>query len=264
MTVRTPWARRGCANSLRGGRSLGVEIRVKLIMLKLFEKYVLSDADHLYADANQLLVATGVLPELKVVLSAAWWAWRASISVQSACRRRINRSMKTASTPLPNCGNLLAAAGQRPPWKPAPSSSPSPPATCCACCPICSNMPEPGVEDDFDLRNQLKQLLTRVKRQERQIQNRGSVRRRRDQSGCAVVRIYLHDHAVPHAFKALIARLQIPMLKLAVLDKSLFSRASHPRGGCSTKSAAPLVGARVRITRVTACTCASSRWCSVC
>ncbi|MGA9701738.1 DUF1631 family protein, partial [Pseudomonas sp.] len=51
-----------CDFFLRAGRSLGVEIRVKLIMLKLFEKYVLSDADQLYGEANQLLIATGVLP----------------------------------------------------------------------------------------------------------------------------------------------------------------------------------------------------------
>ena len=58
-----------CEFFLRAGRSLGVEIRVKLIMLKLFEKYVLSDADQLYGGANQLLVATGVLPGLKAVPS---------------------------------------------------------------------------------------------------------------------------------------------------------------------------------------------------
>lgn len=46
-----------------------MEIRVKLVMLKLFEKYVLSDADLLYGEANQLLIATGVLPELKAVPS---------------------------------------------------------------------------------------------------------------------------------------------------------------------------------------------------
>ncbi len=54
-----------CEYFLEAGRNLGVEIKVKLIILKLFEKYVLSDADQLFAEANQLLIATGVLPELK-------------------------------------------------------------------------------------------------------------------------------------------------------------------------------------------------------
>lgn len=36
------------------------------------------------------------------------------------------------------------------------------------------------------------------------------------------------DEAIPAAMKALIGRLQIPMLKVAVLDKSFFSKKSHP------------------------------------
>ncbi|MEG3012810.1 MAG: DUF1631 family protein, partial [Pseudomonas sp.] len=36
------------------------------------------------------------------------------------------------------------------------------------------------------------------------------------------------DRTLPDSLKALIARLQIPMLKVAVLDKSFFSRGSHP------------------------------------
>ncbi len=38
----------------------------------------------------------------------------------------------------------------------------------------------------------------------------------------------LDDPAIPAAMKALIGRLQIPMLKVALLDKALFSKKSHP------------------------------------
>jgi hypothetical protein len=54
-----------CEFFLQAGRNLGVEIKVKLILLKLFERYVLADTEQLYAEANQLLLATGVLPALK-------------------------------------------------------------------------------------------------------------------------------------------------------------------------------------------------------
>ncbi len=56
-----------CEAFLEACRGLGVEIKVKLIILKLFEKYVLADAEHLYAEANQTLIALNVLPELKSV-----------------------------------------------------------------------------------------------------------------------------------------------------------------------------------------------------
>ena len=54
-----------CKCFLAAGRHLGVDIKVKLIILKLFDRYVLSGTGQLYAQANQLLIATGVLPGLK-------------------------------------------------------------------------------------------------------------------------------------------------------------------------------------------------------
>jgi len=38
----------------------------------------------------------------------------------------------------------------------------------------------------------------------------------------------LEDRAIPDAMKALLGRLQIPMLKVALIDRNLFSRKSHP------------------------------------
>ena len=52
----------------------------------------------------------------------------------------------------------------------------------------------------------------------------------------------LNDPTVPDAFKALIARLQIPMLKVAVLDKSLFSHAGHPARRLLNEIAAMALG----------------------
>ena len=49
-----------CRYFLEAGRNLGVGLRVKLVLLKLFERYVLRDADVIYGEANQLLAAAGV------------------------------------------------------------------------------------------------------------------------------------------------------------------------------------------------------------
>ena len=53
-----------CEYFLQAERDQGIDLKVKLIMLQLFDKYLLSHTSRLYADANQLLMATGVLPEL--------------------------------------------------------------------------------------------------------------------------------------------------------------------------------------------------------
>ncbi len=52
----------------------------------------------------------------------------------------------------------------------------------------------------------------------------------------------LDDPAIPDAMKALIGRLQIPMLKVALLDKALFSKKTHPARKLLDGLAAAAVG----------------------
>lgn len=221
-----------CECFLRAGRSLGVEIRVKLIMLKLFEKYVLSDADQLYGEANQLLVATGVLPQLKAVPSRRPGG-RAERERQHEDRQPM------ADSPLDENGQqafaalqalLVVVRGRVAPTLEA-SAEPQPIASrdlLRLLSHLQQYVPEPEVEDDFDLRNHLEQLLTRVSVKS----GKSRVVEDADEDVINLVALLfefiLKDTAVPDAFKALIARLQVPLLKVAVQDKSLFSRASHP------------------------------------
>jgi len=217
-----------CEFFLRAGRSLGVEIRVKLIMLKLFEKYVLSDADQLYGEANQLLVATGVLPELKSVPSRRLEARESRELAREEALPPVDENGQQAFAALQQL--LTAVRGSVAPTLEA-SAEPLPIATrdlLRLLSHLQQYVPEPEVEDDFDLRNQLEQLLTRVSVKS----GKSRVVEEADEDVINLVALLfefiLNDRAVPDAFKALIGRLQIPMLKVAVLDKSLFSRASHP------------------------------------
>ena len=221
-----------CDFFLQAGRSLGVEIRVKLIMLKLFEKYVLSDADQLYGEANQLLVATGVLPELKAVPSRRPGG-------RAAREQQHQSGQPVADAPLDESGQqafialqqlLVAVRGSVAPTLEA-SAEPQPIATrdlLRLLSHLQQYVPEPEAEDDFDLRSQLEQLLTRVSVKS----GKSRVVEEADEDVINLVALLfefiLNDRSVPDAFKGLIARLQIPMLKVAVLDKRLFSRAGHP------------------------------------
>ncbi|NWD84749.1 DUF1631 domain-containing protein [Pseudomonas reactans] len=217
-----------CEFFLRAGRSLGVEIRVKLIMLKLFEKYVLSDADQLYGEANQLLVATGVLPELKAVPSRRLEARAVRELAREETLPPVDENGQEAFAALQPL--LTAVRGSVAPTLEA-SAEPLPIATrdlLRLLSHLQQYVPEPEVEDDFDLRNQLEQLLTRVSVKS----GKSRVVEDADEDVINLIALLfefiLNDRAVPDAFKALIGRLQIPMLKVAVLDKSLFSRTSHP------------------------------------
>ncbi|WGT31030.1 DUF1631 domain-containing protein [Pseudomonas marginalis] len=221
-----------CEFFLRAGRSLGVEIRVKLIMLKLFEKYVLSDADQLYGEANQLLVATGVLPELKAAPSRRPCG-RATRDHQReevlpSTDQHVDENGQQAFSALQAL--LTVVRGSVSPTLEA-SAEPQPIATrdlLRLLSHLQQYVPEPEAEDDFDLCNQLEQLLTRVSVKS----GKSRVVEDADEDVINLIALLfefiLNDRAVPDAFKALIGRLQIPMLKVAVLDKSFFSRPGHP------------------------------------
>ena len=53
-----------------GCKDLQVDIEAKLIVFKLFERYVLNSIDTMYQKANQQLIEDGVIPDLKQVRSA--------------------------------------------------------------------------------------------------------------------------------------------------------------------------------------------------
>ncbi|MGK9415581.1 DUF1631 domain-containing protein [Pseudomonas cedrina] len=239
-----------CEFFLHAGRSLGVEIRVKLIMLKLFEKYVLSDADQLYGEANQLLLATGVLPELKAVPSRRLEAPTArDYSCQEsvpAADQAVSANDQEAFAALQTL--LTAVRGSVAPTL-EPSAEPSPISTrdlLRLLSHLQQYVPEPEAEDDFDLRNQLEQLLTRVSVKS----GKSRVVEEADEDVINLIALLfefiLNDRAVPDAFKALIGRLQIPMLKVALLDKRFFSRASHPARRLLNEIAAAVIGCSER------------------
>ncbi|MGV8921238.1 MAG: DUF1631 domain-containing protein [Pseudomonas sp.] len=226
-----------CEFFLQAGRSLGVEIKVKLIILKLFEKYVLTDADHLYGEANQLLIAAGILPELKAA-PARRMTDRATATVRSA-QAAEERVAGGATRPLEQDVHEVFAALQELLSLVRRAVTPLHEANTEAK-PISSHdllrllshlqqyVPAPEAADEFDLRNQLEQLLTRVSVKTGKFRVVGVVDEDVINLIAMLFEFILDDRNLPDSLKALIGRLQIPMLKVAVVDKSFFSRGSHP------------------------------------
>ncbi len=221
-----------CEYFLEAGRDLGVEIKVKLIILKLFENYVLSDADHLYAEANQLLIATGVLPELKAAparrASDRPVASARSSQGEASGTSSLDASVQEVFSALQEL--LLHVRGSVAPKLDAASEVQ--PISTRDLLRLLSHLqqyvPAQAAADDFDLRNQLEQLLTRVSVKSGKSRVVGGVDEDVINLIAMLFEFILDDRTLPDRLKALIGRLQIPMLKVAVVDKSFFSRGSHP------------------------------------
>ncbi len=227
-----------CDFFLQAGRNLGVEIKVKLIILKLFEKYVLSDTEKLYGDANQLLIATGILPELKAAPTRRAEDRplpRPRASSGDASGSGANRAV----APDDAVQEVFTALqdlihGLRGTVAPKVESHSDPqPISTNDLMRLLSHLQQyvpnsPAQHDDFDLRHQLEQLLTRVSVKSGKFRVVGVVDEDVINLIAMLFEFILDDGSLPDSLKLLIGRLQIPMLKVAVLDKSFFARGSHP------------------------------------
>ncbi|RON19734.1 DUF1631 domain-containing protein [Pseudomonas frederiksbergensis] len=238
-----------CEYFLQAGRNLGMEIKVKLIILKLFERYVLSNADQLYAEANQLLIATGVLPDLKPA-PARRATDRAAASVRAD---PAETGVRTGNTQIDEGVQEVFAALQELLFHVRGSVAPTlevsaqtQPISTRDLLRLLSHLqqyvPELAAPDDFDLRNQLEQLLTRVSVKSGKSRVVGVADEDVINLIAMLFECILDDRNLPDSLKALIGRLQIPMLKVAVLDKSFFSRSSHPARRLLNEIAAAAMG----------------------
>ncbi|WP_252272675.1 DUF1631 domain-containing protein [Pseudomonas subflava] len=231
-----------CEQFLASCEGLGVEIRVKLIILKLFEKYVLGDLDQLYANANQQLVEAGVLPELKSAPPARRQQGRSQgtgrASRDDSVEARGGQSAGYADEDVQEVfGALQELLSQVRgsavlPRREMPADA----------VPISSNdlmrllshmqqhfpVGSQQVALDYDLRNQLEGLLARASAKSGKARVVGEVDEDVINLVAMLFEFILDDRTLPDSLKALIGRLQIPMLKVAVLDKTFFSRGSHP------------------------------------
>lgn len=237
-----------CENFLQAGRNLGVGIKVKLILLKLFERYVLSECDQLYAEANQLLAATGILPDLKILPSR-----RASDRIDDSPRPKAEVAARPTAAEVDDSVQEVFAALQKllrqVRGSVAPTleaSAPAQPISTRDLLRLLSHLqqyvPALAVQDEFDLRSQIEQLLTRVS----VMSGKSRVIEGADEDVINLISMMfefiLEDHNLPASFKALIGRLQIPMLKVAVQDKSFFSRGNHPARRLLNEIAAAAMG----------------------
>lgn len=225
-----------CEAFLDACRSLGVEIKVKLIIFKLFDKYVLTELDQLYAEANQLLITAGVLPELKSAPPARRPQGRTPGAARSAVAGGDAAGVVAdmASEEVQEVFGALQALlsevrGSGLPRREVPADAV--PITSNDLMRLLSHLQQHlSIQkvDDIDVRFQLDSLLTRASAKSGRSRVVGQVDDDVINLVSMLFEFILDDRSLPDSLKALIGRLQIPMLKVAVLDKTFFSRGSHP------------------------------------
>ncbi len=241
-------------------RELVSDVQIKLIVYKLFDRYVLGHIDSMYDEINATLASAGVLPQVRNPVATAMHrrATRgtnsdnrepASISAEysEATQDPSDWDAATQREILSTLADLLAA--RRPQHaaesvknhdtssNPEHAASPPPGPTQilnaltllqAEVAKMSSQARFPGREND-DVQHLKQELLNQVA----QISGQSGMRISADEEDtidlvAMLFEYILQDRNLPAEMQVLLARLQIPYLKVAVLDRRLFASRAHP------------------------------------
>lgn len=234
---------------------LELDIRAKLVVYKLFERYVLGVIGELYEEANKLLIEKGVLP--KIVPAAVGKAAKAGRGTPAANRAAPQAAAAPAVEEGEDSEIFDFLRGLLSEHQVPGGSGPALPVV----------EQGPALEH-----SDLVQMLSTIQHQNHEVNNlvsfpnqqidvRKALYNLLEQSGAAqenraigkvdddvinlvsmLFEFILDDHNLATPMKALLARLQIPLLKVAVLDKTFFSRGGHPARKLLNELATAAVG----------------------
>jgi hypothetical protein len=229
---------------------LSADMRVKLIIYKLFDRYVLSSLEELYQEINTELARAGVLPQLRHEVVRTGRAQPAAATGSGTVDSQAGTAAGDEAGDIPS--DLLqtlhalfsARRGPAPgtsgsgyvmPSGPLPSANELLGALSVLQSQIASAGPLPQTQSDdaAQLSREVLQLkghlLTQI----------GALRGEKpshvatiDEDTIDLVgmlfEFILEDRNLPAAMQVMLARLQIPYLKAAILDRKLFAHRQHP------------------------------------
>lgn len=245
-------------------REIEVDIKVRLIVLKLFERYVLNGLDALYHDVNVQLMQAGVLPHLRHVIarapsSASPEAAKGAAAASAAAMAAASQGGGAASSLASESAGLHAElmhtltallASRRQPRSieisgagggvagGGPSIASLTPAELLGALTLLQGetapLPEqPVVIDQGTAVGMVQRLKDELMAQIQRLsgESRAHVSGADEDTIDLVGMLFeyiLQDRTIPAPMQVLLSRLQIPYLKVAILDRRMFAHASHP------------------------------------
>jgi anti-sigma28 factor (negative regulator of flagellin synthesis) len=228
---------------------IDLPLKIQLIIYKLFEQQVLNNLSEVYQQMNELLVDKGILPDLEPPRPEHTGTYRRPEVAQS-------RPEKEAEAPLHGDGaeifsmlqQAYGSGGQMQgsgPWAvpgglsgaPGMGSGPyaapgsglvaATPDVLSALSTLQHQLPaEGGVQGGGNVSTQLITTLTEVKGQE--VQSLDPVEQTTIDVVSTLFDFVFEDPDLNDQIKVLIGRLQIPVIKVAVMDKGFFARKNNP------------------------------------
>jgi hypothetical protein len=237
-----------------------LNVQAKLIVYKLFDRYVMSGLDALYDEVNAQLIQAGVLPQVRLnvphsggraprpmpppgtpgaeaqigdVIESGYQGYpqhydAAAAQLQAEIYNTV-RSLLASRRPAP-------AAGEQPDYMPgmgAPSIAPTELLSALTLLQNQTMMAQTHASSALDAAQIVQQIKQELLDQVGKLHGgekthvAGADEDTIDLVGM-LFEFILQDRNLPAQMQALLGRLQIPFLKVALLDKHLFAQKSHP------------------------------------
>lgn len=230
---------------VEAARDIEIDIKAKIILLKQYERFVINRLGEIYVNANKLLEDLGVRfidERHRHAKNAARAGARGAAATAGEAQGLLDENLEQhylySSPALSELSSLLGRLRASPKSAQGLQFARAPLFHAEGGSPISSDelvqmLQSAGSTassdpESFDLRNFVRQLLRREEKTNKKV----SVEQV-DEDIINLVAMFfdfvLDDHNIPDVVKALISRLQMPVLKIALKDKTFFTNTEH---GC--------------------------------
>lgn len=207
-----------CNGFSEASRGLKIDVKAKLVLFKLFDKVLVGRLGELYQSLNQQLIEASILPSLKVGAPATSRASRPKPSARAERNLRNDETDQVLHTLRSLLSDERSERGSREESGQALDSH--------ELMGLLSRVQQSAPTGDMAPVD-VSQLLRHMKQGEA-----ARSLNRVDEDVINLVSMMfefiLDDRNLAAPMKALLGRLQIPLIKVAIVDKSFFSRGGHP------------------------------------
>ena len=219
-----------CASFMAQAKKLDVDIKAKLVLFKLFDKVVIGDLGSLYSAINQLLIDHNVLPSLSskhyrqrqnsttsnnhqnsgptvtiTTGSSGGAGGQVNAEVLATLQNLFGEQLSSGAQAQANvnAGNALLSLLSFAQKLPVPATRSA------------AGIDVRGLLDEIQRRKGVNAQIGRIDEETINLVN-------------MLFDFILEDRNLALPMKALISRMQIPIVKVAIVDKTFFTRGGHP------------------------------------
>jgi hypothetical protein len=217
-----------CRAFVQSTTALTIDVKAKLVLFKLFDNLVMTQLGKLFDTLNKSLIEANILPSLKAAVKAKKNPVQQTSHAQGTASGGSSHAQVYDDQTNQVLQNLRSLLGQ----SSSPAVSPSVQNTEIATPDLLRLLSQAQHRHDsmtaqtpVSLRQMLQDLLSS------EVEKSAAINQVDDDVINLVSMMFefiLDDRNLASPMKALIGRLQIPMVKVAIADKSFFSKGGHP------------------------------------